>query len=352
MSSSSSDQPSFVTRLGLAVVEPRWAFAVAGDRRNPGRSGSDLLRTIGIALMAGQLRALVVAVWLAAAVHPGLGVRMVGAVVSAALTLPLGFLLLGAVVLWIVGGQARNVGRAFDLACVPAVPLVLVLQLGVLVALGLGLHQHAGLTLVVLGAAFGWSGALVALGFATARVNVSIAAVPPPEVAARGQRAGRAVLALLAVATLAQGAWVVTHLDELRPVAPSEPPPTFALPEVGKGGALGPRWALTSGARERPVVLDFWATWCGVCLKGLPKLDAFRAAHPEVEVVSINVDDAAAGRALFDQKQWGLRLLYDDAQVANRYGVTGLPHLVVIGKDGMVKHVVRGHPSDLEALVE
>ena len=350
-SSESSITPSFATRLGLALVEPRWAFAVAGDRRNPGRSGSDLLRVMGLTLLAGHLRALVVAVWLAVSVHPGLGVRTLGAVASSALTLPLGFLLISAAVLWLGAGKARDVGRAFDLACVAAAPLLLVLLLGVTFTQFLALEGVPAVGLVVLSAAFGWAGALVALGLGTARITVSVAAVPPAEVARRGQRAGRAALGVLALVAALQLTWIALHTDDLRPVTAAQHAPAFALPEVGPGGALGARWELSPGQRGRAVVIDFWATWCGVCLKGLPHVEELRKAHPEIDVVAINLDDAAAARQLFDERQWGLRLLYDDAGVATRYGVTALPHLVVIDRQGVVHEVVRGHPKDLEALL-
>lgn len=351
MASSPESELSFVTRLGLALVEPRWALAVAGDRRAPGRSGSDLLRVMGLALVAGHLRALVVAGWLAVAVHPGLGVRTLGAVISAVLTVPLGFLVISAAVLWLVAGRARNVGRAFDLACVPAVPLLLVLLVGLAVSQLLELQGVSAVGLVVMGLGFGWAGALVTLAFSTARILVSVAAVPPAEVARRGRLAGRAALAVTAAIFAVQLGFVVLHTDDLRPVAPRERAPAFALPEVGAGGALGARWELAPGKRGRVVVLDFWATWCGICLKGLPHLEALRVAHPEVDVVSINLDDAAAARQLFDEKKWGLVLLHDNADVAVRYGVTSLPHLVVIDRDGTVREVKIGHPGDLESLL-
>ena len=46
---------TFLTRLGLAIVRPRAAFALAADREHAGRSGSDLLGLILIVLLATQL---------------------------------------------------------------------------------------------------------------------------------------------------------------------------------------------------------------------------------------------------------------------------------------------------------
>jgi thiol-disulfide isomerase/thioredoxin len=217
-----------------------------------------------------------------------------------------------------------------------------------------------GLSLAILGLGFGWAGAVIALALATARVRVSVAAVAPAQVLARGRRAGRAALGVAAAMTALQLGWIAMHVDELRPVVPAEPAPAFALAEVGAGGALGKAYAVTPGkpataaaglapSSARPIVIDFWATWCGICLRGLPQLEAFRKAHPEIDVVSINLDDAQLARQIFDEKGYGLRLLLDDGQVSQRYNVSALPHLVVIDRDGMVHAVVRGHPGDLEA---
>nr|MBA2537997.1 hypothetical protein [Deltaproteobacteria bacterium] len=68
-------QTSFVSRIGLAVVRPQWALAIAGGHRHPGRSGSDLIAMIVLVLAATQLRGLVGSIWLGIVVDAGLGMR-------------------------------------------------------------------------------------------------------------------------------------------------------------------------------------------------------------------------------------------------------------------------------------
>lgn len=332
------------------MAAPRWALAIAGDRRNPGRPGNDLIRVIGLGMGVGYLQVLVVAVWLSVSLGT-VEFSALASVLAATLIAPMAAMVLAAAALWLSAGKARNLGRAFDLACVAAVPLMLVLLVA---AAPSGMFSLAGSRLwqlVVLGLSFGWFGAVIALAVPVVRVTVSVAAVPPAEVARRGRRVGGAIAIGLAVLVVAQLGWIALHREDVRPVAPAHPAPAFALPEVGAQGALGARWKLPAEGPGRVVVLDFWATWCGVCVKGMPQMEYLRRTHPEVEFVTINLDDAKEARELFDQSGYGLRLLFDDSEVAVRYGVTSLPHAVVIDPRGVVRKVFRGHPSGLAAVL-
>jgi thiol-disulfide isomerase/thioredoxin len=341
--------PRLLSRIGLAIVRPRWAFAVASDRRVAGRSGTDLIALIAIVVAATQLRGLVGAIWLGGAIEPRLGLSAVTRILTDALVVEISFLVLGALAIWLAAGPRRNLGRAFDLACVAVIPLFLVSLAATVVARALDAPFPAAAGWIATGAAWGWSGALLALAWRQARLAPPATPPPPPEILRPARRAGRAVIALAALCAALHVVWIARHLDLIRPIEGGMPAPAFALPAIGPGGEHGPAFALGKG---RVTVIDFWAMWCGPCIKAMPKLEALARQYPEVDVLAINLDDAAAARALFDQRGWTqLRLLADDSDVNQRYNVSVLPHTVVIDREGIVRHVVRGGSTSVPDLV-
>jgi thiol-disulfide isomerase/thioredoxin len=341
--------PGLLARIGLAIVRPSWALAIASDRRVSGRSGTDLIALIAIVLLATQLRGLVGAIWLGAEIDGGLGLRAATRILTGALTVDLCFLVLGALALWLGAGTRRNLGRAFDLACVAAIPLFLVDLGAIVVARALDAPLPTAAGWLATGAAWGWSGALFALAWRPARLAPPATPPPPGAVVRPARRAGLAVVAVAALGVALHGVWIARNLDLIRPVDDGMPAPAFTLPAIGPGGQPGPAFAFGKG---RVTVLDFWATWCGPCIKAMPKLEALAGRHPEVDVIAINLDDAAAARALFDQRGWTrIRLLADDGGVSERYNVSTIPHSVVIDRGGIVRHVVRGGSASVEAAV-
>ena len=155
-------------RWGLAVAAPRGALALADDPRNAGRAAGDLVRAIGLVLLAAHTRELVAAGWIAVEV----GVREAAPVflraLSGASMFGLIFVLVASLVVSLGAGARRHLGRDFDLACVAALAPVTVTLAATLWSHGVA-PLGAGGRGVVLLAALGWGGALVALAVLSAR---------------------------------------------------------------------------------------------------------------------------------------------------------------------------------------
>lgn len=113
-------------------------------------------------------------------------------------------------------------------------------------------------------------------------------------------------------------------------------------------GADAPDWNLQDPAgnvvslrnlKGGVVVLDFWATWCGPCIKAMPTVQKIHEAFKDnknVHVFGVNVwENADAPKFMKDKKfTYGLLMRGDD--VAKAYGVKGIPAFFVIGPDGKV----------------
>jgi len=329
-----------VDRIGLAITRPRIALELASDRSNVGRAGIDFIAVIALFLVATQLRWLVSAVWLGAAVDPILGIRAVTHLFTRVLTPALVALLIAAVAVWLTSGR-RDLGQAFDLACVAAVPGVIV-HLVAQVIVDASSPPPDAVRWAVGAIAGGWMVVVVVLA-----ISISRRQKPMRQAAAAGGRSAGVAIAIVAVAGMGiQLAWLFRHVDQVRPLADGALAPPLQLLRIGPSGPAGPPVSFTPG---RVAVVDFWATWCSPCLTGMPKLDAFARRHPEVAVFAINLDDAGAARELFDAAGYALTLLADDGVASQRYGVTSIPHTVVIDRAGRVRAISRGRELNLEA---
>ena len=117
-------------------------------------------------------------------------------------------------------------------------------------------------------------------------------------------------------------------------LGPGEPVPDFTLP-----GLAGP--AMTVPTHGRPVLLNYWASWCGPCLNELPLLSAYSTQQGPngVQVVGIALDDPIQAGAFLSQHPLGFPSLIEapsehdsSVRLGNRRGV--LPYSVLIGADG------------------
>lgn len=139
-------------------------------------------------------------------------------------------------------------------------------------------------------------------------------------------------LCLLAFCALPMGA---AALDE------GDPAPAFSAPSLFGDGNVD-----LSQYRGKVVYLDFWASWCGPCLKAIPEIEEMRAEFPadQFQVVAVNLDQKARKAMRFLEKN---PIGYPSAadpkgRLPGKFGLETMPTSYLIDRDGVIRYVHRG----------
>jgi thiol-disulfide isomerase/thioredoxin len=153
---------------------------------------------------------------------------------------------------------------------------------------------------------------------------------------------------LLAVAVVIPvGAVLLDRADRPGDWAPRTPPSAPTAVQTYPPGKAAPPLRLRTldgdpldlaALRGRPVVVNFWATWCEPCVREFPLLARAAAAHraDRLAVVGVLVQDRPDAARAFVRQHGGAWPVGVDAdrRTADAWGVVGLPHSFFVHPDG------------------
>lgn len=123
--------------------------------------------------------------------------------------------------------------------------------------------------------------------------------------------------------------------------AAGQPAPTFTLADL-EGNEVS-----LANFRGRPVIINFWATWCGPCRIEMPELqEAYEERQEEgLAILAVNLEESPdmVRRFFYDDLRLTFTPLLDrEGEVASRYGVFNLPTTYFVDAEGTIAAVHRG----------
>ena len=134
-----------------------------------------------------------------------------------------------------------------------------------------------------------------------------------------------------------------------RKVAPGKPAPDFTLNDInGKPFTL-------SSLRGKYVILDFWGSWCGWCIKGMPDMKKYYEKYSgKFEIVGVDCNDTEA-KWKDAVKKHELPWLHVKSEKTDatpqKYAIEGYPTKLIINPDGTIHKVIVGEaPAFYEEL--
>ena len=134
-------------------------------------------------------------------------------------------------------------------------------------------------------------------------------------------------------------------------VADGMPAPEFTLNNI-EGNPIS-----LSSLRGKYVVLDFWGTWCGWCIKGMPEMKEMYAKYSQrLEVVGIACGDTeeAWKKCVAEKALPWTNLLNgkDDADVSSMYAVKGYPTKIILDPEGRILKTILGESPEFYTYVD
>lgn len=134
--------------------------------------------------------------------------------------------------------------------------------------------------------------------------------------------------------------------------------PGGPAPDVAVTLFDGTRFSLSQHLADdgRPVVMNFWASWCVPCREEMPALDNVARRRPDVLILGIAVRDSSdEARAFASEINVGYPLSIDsDGTMLKLYPILGLPTTWFISSDGRIASIRAGQLSqeELERLID
>ena len=132
--------------------------------------------------------------------------------------------------------------------------------------------------------------------------------------------------------------------------APSTPTSENEAPDFTLNDINGKPLTLSS-LRGKYVILDFWGSWCGWCIKGIPQMKEYYQKYAgKFEILGIDCNDSEEKwKAAVEKYELPWLHVYNprgDSKVLEQYEIQGFPTKIIVGPDGkIVKTIIGEDPA-------
>ena len=101
---------------------------------------------------------------------------------------------------------------------------------------------------------------------------------------------------------------------------------------------VAPTFAELESLKGKPVLVDFWASWCGPCRESFPWMDEIKKKYPELEILAINLDEERVDADEFLlEMPTELNIVFDpEGELAEKYQVDAMPSSYLIDANGNI----------------
>lgn len=143
-----------------------------------------------------------------------------------------------------------------------------------------------------------------------------------------------------------QKAMTIMSKAEAAEISEGVAAPDFTFTDLATGKVMN-----LSDLRDKPVYLNFWATWCPPCVRELPHIQAkYEQYKDKIHFLAISLDgEQAAPTEFIPAKGYTFPVGYgNEREISQAYNVEAIPMSLIIDTNGVVKAKIVGSMDDID----
>lgn len=114
-----------------------------------------------------------------------------------------------------------------------------------------------------------------------------------------------------------------------------------AFPDFKVKDTAGKEWT-NADVVGRPMVLNFWYTGCGPCIREMPELNKWMELYPDVTYFATTFDSAAQIKKIVENRPFLFTQIADELFFFTAFNVSGMPVTILVDKKGIIRHIEQG----------